>query len=104
MIVVASRITVQKGREREFERQFFARPKLVDMMPGFIRNEFLKPLNNNTYIILSYWETREDVEAWMKTDAFHLNQMRKSGRDCLSGPIQLDLHEVVGISERIREM
>jgi len=104
MIVVASRIPVQKGREREFERQFLGRPKLADMMPGFIRNEFLKPLNNEYYIVLSYWESREDFEAWMKSDAYQKNQARKASRDLLAGPIQLDLHEVIGISERVREM
>jgi len=104
MIVVASRIPVMKGREHEFERQFLGRPKLADMMPGFIRNEFLKPLNNDYYIVLSYWESREDFEAWMKSDAYQKNQARKTSRDLLAGPIQLDLHEVIGISERVREM
>lgn len=104
MIIVASRIPVIKGREREFERQFIGRPKLADMMHGFIRNEFLKPLNNEYYIVLSYWESREDFEAWMKSEAYQKSQARKTNRDFLAGPVQLDLHEVIGISERVREM
>jgi heme-degrading monooxygenase HmoA len=104
MIIVANRIPVIKGKEQEFERQFLGRPKLVDMMPGFIRNEFLKPLNNDCYIVLSYWESREDFEAWAKSEAYHKSQTRKTNRELLSGPVQIDLHEVIGISERIREM
>jgi heme-degrading monooxygenase HmoA len=104
MIIVANRIPVIKGKEHEFERQFLGRPKLVDMMPGFIRNEFLKPLNNDCYIVLSYWESREDFEAWTKSEAYHKSQTRKTNRELLSGPVQMDLHEVIGISERIREM
>ncbi|MEK6683327.1 MAG: antibiotic biosynthesis monooxygenase [Nitrospirota bacterium] len=104
MIIVASRMPVMKGMEREFERQFLGRPKLVDMMPGFIRNEFLKPLNNDCYVVLSYWESREEFEAWMKSEAYQKSQARKTNRDLLSGPVQLDLHEVIGISERVREM
>jgi len=104
MIIAVSRIPVLKGREREFEHQFLARPKLIDMMHGFIRNEFLKPINNNTYVILSYWESREDFEAWTKSDGYQHTQLRKAARDCLSGPVQVDLHEVVGISERVKEM
>lgn len=104
MIIVANRIPVIKGREREFEHQFIGRPKLVDMMPGFIRNEFLKPLNNDYYIVLSYWESREEFEAWMKSEAYQKSQPRKTSRDFLAGPVQLDIHEVIGISERVREM
>ena len=104
MIIAANRIPVIKGREKEFERQFLGRPKLVDMMPGFIRNEFLKPINNDCYIVLSYWESREDFDAWIKSEAYQKTQARKTNRDLLSGPVQLDLHEVIGISERVREM
>jgi heme oxygenase (mycobilin-producing) len=104
MIIVANRIPVIKGKEHEFERQFLGRPKLVDMMPGFIRNEFLKPLNNDCYIVLSYWESREDFEAWTKSEAYQKSQTRKTNRELLSGPVQMDLHEVIGISERVREM
>jgi heme-degrading monooxygenase HmoA len=104
MIVVANRMRAVKGREHEFERQFLGRPKLADMMPGFIRNEFLKPLNNDYYIVLSYWESREDYEAWLKSEGHQKSQARKTNRDLLAGPIQLDLHEVIGISERVREM
>ncbi|HET6466121.1 MAG TPA: antibiotic biosynthesis monooxygenase [Nitrospiria bacterium] len=104
MIVVANRIPVVKGREQEFERQFLGRPKLADMMPGFIRNEFLKPLNNDYYVVLSYWESREEFEAWVKSEGYQKNQARKMNRDFLSGPVQMDLHEVIGISERVREM
>lgn len=104
MIVAAHRTPVVKGREQEFEKYFQNRPKLSDMMPGFIRNEFLKPLNGEYYIVLSYWETREDFEAWMKSDAYQRSMMRRMNRDLLAGPRQIELHEVIGLSERVREM
>jgi hypothetical protein len=40
----------------------------------------------------------------LKSEGHQKSQARKTNRDLLAGPIQLDLHEVIGISERVREM
>ena len=104
MIVAAYRSPVLKGHEKEFENKSMIRPKLADMTPGFIRNELLKPLKGQYYIVLSYWETLEDFEAWTKSEGYQKTQARKGMRDLLSGPIELELHEVIGVSERVLEM
>lgn len=104
MIVVIQRTPIAKGREREFKIFFSDRPKLVDMMPGFIRHEFLRPIHGEYYTILSYWESQEDFEAWLKSDAHRKIQGRKHAADPLLDSSQYELHEVIGVSQRIREM
>ncbi len=86
------------------EKVFPGRPKLMEMTRGFIRNEFLKPLNGDTYIFLSYWETREDFEAWRKTAAGKRAFPVKFPRSGSSPAEVIEVHEVIGVSERIREV
>lgn len=103
MIVAAHRTSVSRERRAEFERRFAGSLKLNDMTRGFIRNEFLKPLSGNHYIVLSYWESREDFETWRKSqaggDLFASGDL--PGRTAAPG--SLELHEVIGISERVME-
>ena len=54
MIVVANRIQVTKGYEREFETRFEHRFGAVDHVPGFIRNEVLRPITGGHYIIMTH--------------------------------------------------
>ena len=104
MIVAAYRMPVALGREREFERLFQGKPRLADMMPGFVRNEFLKPLNGQDYIVLSYWESRAEFDAWNKSAACRKSLLRSVGPELTTGPNRMELFELIGISERILEM
>jgi heme-degrading monooxygenase HmoA len=44
MIVVANRIPVAKGYEKQFEERFKNRQRLVEQMPGFVKFQLLKPI------------------------------------------------------------
>ena len=64
MIVVANRIPIAKGYEEKFESRFKERAGLVDDMPGFIRNEVLRPIDSDYYVVQTYWESKEAFEVW----------------------------------------
>lgn len=104
MVVASHRIPVAKGRERDFEHYWLGRFKLADMLPGFVRNEFLKPLEGNTYVVLSYWESPEQLKVWLENDVFQKEVSGKKTRELFSGSPSVEVHEVVGLSERVREM
>jgi heme-degrading monooxygenase HmoA len=70
MIVVMNRIPVAEGREADFEKTFTERDRAVDLMPGFIDLQVLRPTEGRTYVVLTRWKSREDFERWTQSDAF----------------------------------
>ena len=103
MITVANRIFVNPEFADQFEERFRNRAGLVDQMPGFISNQVLRPVNDgDPYIVLTFWNSREDFQGWISSDAF-LQGHAKSGtlpKDAFSGPNKLEIHEVLTDSSR----
>ena len=71
MFVICNRIPVAKGHEEEFEKLFLERDDSKSQhplrsFPGFIRNDILRPTKEEPYIVLTYWDSLEDFEAWTK--------------------------------------
>ncbi len=100
MIVVQNRLFVTKGWEKEFEKRFVDREWTIDRLPGFIRNEVLKP-NKDTpdapYVVKTYWET---YEGWTKSPEFHKAHANPPPKEAFSGPNQLEIHEVISVHEK----
>jgi len=97
MITVANRIFVQPDFAEEFEGRFRDRAKLVDQMPGFLSNQVLRPVNpGDPYVVLTWWKSREDFEAWTRSDEFRQGHARSGTlpKEAFSGPNKLELHEV----------
>ena len=97
MLTVMNRITVNPDYAEAFEERFRTRAGLVDQMPGFIRNEVLRPSQpGKPYIVLTYWESREAFQAWTESDAFKQGHARSSSlpREAFDGPSELEIHEV----------
>lgn len=54
-----------------FEELFSTRAKAIDTMPGFINMHVLRPAKEgDAYLIVSYWETEQSFQHWMKSEAF----------------------------------
>lgn len=70
MYVAMNRITVVEGKGAELEAAFAGRAKFVNEAPGFISFHLLRPQEGNTYISMSMWNSKEDFEAWTKSEAF----------------------------------
>ncbi len=57
-------------RER-FEELFSTRAHAIDKLPGFQRMNVLRPnKDDDNYLIVSYWDTKEQFEAWTKSPEF----------------------------------
>lgn len=100
MIVVANRIPVAEGYEEAFEARFKARAGLVDKNPGFIRNAVLKPIMGGTYVVMTWWADQASFEAWCESDSFREAHADRPPREMFSGPNQLEIHEVITLSEK----
>jgi heme-degrading monooxygenase HmoA len=95
MIVVMNRIPVAPGYGKTFEERFHARAGLIDHEPGFIRNEILRPLQSDYYIVKTYWHSREDFERWTRSESFRQAHANRPPADMFTGPNVLEIHEVV---------
>lgn len=100
MIITANRVPITKGYEREFEKRFERRLGAVDRVPGFIRNEVLRPVQGDHYVVLTYWESREAFEAWVQSESFRQAHANPAPRGMFTGPSTLEVHEVILVSEK----
>ena len=99
MIVVANRIPVAKGYENEFERRFEHRFGAVDDMPGFIRNEILRPIMGDYYIVMTHWESKAAFEAWTHSEEFKQAHANRPPKEMFAGPNVFEMHEVIQAAE-----
>lgn len=98
MITTANRIYVNPEYAEQFEENFRNRAKLVDTMPGFIRNQLLRPVNpEEPYVVFTTWESRAHFEAWVRSDEFRQGHARSGSlpREAFTKANQLELHEIV---------
>ncbi len=100
MIVVTNRIWVAEGHEAEFEERFRNREWTIDRLPGFIRNEVLKPVQGDCYVVKTYWESMEDFEGWTKSPEFAKAHANPPPREAFSRPNQMEIHEVLTTHEK----
>lgn len=97
MISVANRIFVAPEYAAAFEERFRDRAGLVDGMPGFISNQVLRPVNEgDPYVVLTFWASRKDFEAWIRSDEFAKGHARSGTlpEEAFTAPNKLELHEV----------
>jgi len=102
MYIVMNRIDVSPEYAEAFEERFRSRARAVDEMPGFIRNLVLRPQRpEDPYIVLTMWRSREDFEAWTRSDAFQRGHARSGSlpSEAFRGPSKLEQYEVVLDSE-----
>lgn len=103
MITVMNRIFVAEEYADAFEGRFQERAGLVDGMPGFISNQVLRPVNpGDPYIVLTFWESREQFEAWTRSDAFMKGHARSGTlpKEAFTGSNKLEVHQVIQDSSR----
>lgn len=95
MIVIQNRIPIKEEYKAQFEKVFSETESHLKETPGFVRNEVLRPVKGNEYIVMTHWETMEDFQNWMNSDAFKKahtgNELPKEAFD---GENQIAMHEV----------
>lgn len=94
MIVVQNHIRVKKGMEKEFEDSFIKREKNIEKFKGFVRNNFMRPIKGEYYVIETYWENMESFNVWIKSEDF-MRSHKGLNKELLEGDNILTIHEII---------
>ncbi|CAH0223952.1 Heme-degrading monooxygenase HmoB [Peribacillus sp. Bi96] len=68
--VVMNNIPVSEEGRPVFEHRFKNRAGLIENEPGFVALRILRPINSETYVILTIWEKQSDFMNWKKSSSF----------------------------------
>ncbi|MBD8067628.1 antibiotic biosynthesis monooxygenase family protein [Bacillus sp. PS06] len=80
--VVCNNIPVTDEGRPVFEYRFKNRAGSIEKEPGFIAIRVLRPLNSDTYIIMTLWENEEDFKKWKQSKAFeHAHKQKKTPKE-----------------------
>ncbi|PLT27728.1 antibiotic biosynthesis monooxygenase family protein [Peribacillus deserti] len=84
--VVMNNIPVTDEGRPIFEYRFKNRAGLIEKEPGFIAIRVLRPLNSDTYVILTVWETQQDFSNWQNSQSFSKAHAKKEGAAAEQAP------------------
>lgn len=68
--VVMNHIPFREEGQPVFEYRLKENAKYMKDITGFITFLLLKPLKNDTYIVLTQWESKADFKRWKDSDSF----------------------------------
>ncbi|MFE5427602.1 MULTISPECIES: antibiotic biosynthesis monooxygenase [Bacillaceae] len=68
--VVMNNIPVSEEGRPVFEHRFKNRAGFIENEPGFVALRVLRPINSETYVILTIWEKQTDFLNWKKSSSF----------------------------------
>ncbi|WP_172369936.1 antibiotic biosynthesis monooxygenase family protein [Sporosarcina jiandibaonis] len=75
-----------------FEHRFQSRIEAIAGEPGFVAYRLLRPLNSETYIILSQWTSKEFLNLWLDSPAY------KKMNDSIENEVGLDKMQHIFLS------
>jgi len=67
---VLNNIPVSEDGKELFEQRFRNRAGLIEQEPGFVAIRVLRPLDSDTYVILTMWENEESFTGWQQSQAY----------------------------------
>jgi len=99
MFIAMNRFKIKPGCEQEFIDIWKGRDTYLETVPGFRDFNLLQGPGNDDHTLFSShatWESRNDFEAWTKSEAFRKAHANAGSRkDIYMGPPQLEYFEVV---------
>lgn len=81
---VLNNIPVSEDGREIFEQRFNNRARLIEAEPGFVAIRVLRPVESDTYVILTMWEDEESFTNWQTSQAYgkaHANRGAGEGVD-----------------------
>ncbi|MFB1050114.1 antibiotic biosynthesis monooxygenase [Paraliobacillus sp. JSM ZJ581] len=70
MYVVCNHIPVAEEGRDQFEARFLNRARKIEEEAGFIAIRVCRPLNSDTYVIITFWQSEQDFTNWQESKAY----------------------------------
>jgi len=67
---VLNNIPVSDEGKPLFEQRFKERARMIEGEPGFVAIRVLRPVNDDTYVILTLWEDESSFKNWQQSKSF----------------------------------
>lgn len=101
MLAVTNRFYVAEEYEEEFLATFDSSMDYLEKRDGFVRFHVLTPADDDTdvFVALTFWESREDFEAWTSSEAFQKSHSGETPDGMFTGPPEIEIHEVETVHE-----
>ncbi|MEY8801337.1 antibiotic biosynthesis monooxygenase [Leisingera sp. XS_AS12] len=99
--IAMNRFKIRLGREADFESIWASRESRLKEVPGFREFRLLKgpeAADHRLYSSHVIWDSREDFEAWTKSEQFraaHRNAGKREGESPIMGHPQFEGFETV---------
>ena len=104
MFIAMNRFRVKKGSEQAFEKVWLSRDSQLNKVPGFVEFHLLRGPEREDHVLYSshtIWRSREDFEAWTRSEAFRLaHQSAGQNRPLYLGHPEFEGFEVIQTVER----
>ncbi|PIH58096.1 antibiotic biosynthesis monooxygenase [Paenibacillus sp. LK1] len=79
---VLNNIPVTEDGRNDFEERFKNRARKVEDEPGFVGIRVLRPLKDDTYVVLTLWQSEDHFKNWQQSQAYnhaHRNRSTSEG-------------------------
>ncbi|WP_242257182.1 heme-degrading monooxygenase HmoB [Bacillus cereus group sp. BfR-BA-01379] len=90
--IVCNNISVTDEGRPVFENRFKNRAGLIENEPGFQAIRVLRPLSNDTYVILTMWETEQNFKDWTESRSFENAHKKRPAQAEGQAPAQAHPH------------
>ncbi|MRH41319.1 antibiotic biosynthesis monooxygenase [Aquibacillus halophilus] len=67
---VFNNIPVTEAGRSQFEERFNNRARRIENEPGFQAIRVCRPINGDTYLVLTCWNSEDDFENWRNSNAY----------------------------------
>jgi heme-degrading monooxygenase HmoA len=94
MIVVSNRVQVPDERVETFVERLRTSHG-IEEQPGFREMKLLSPVDAEGHITMTFWDSREDYEAWREGTAFERAHDESKADEAFERPNEVEIHEVL---------
>ena len=94
MIVVSNRVQIADSHAETFIQRLKDNYG-IEEQPGFLGLKLLAPLDAETYITMTFWESVTDYETWKDDESFERAHSDRSSERVFTAPNEIEIHEIV---------
>ena len=86
---VLNNIPVTEEGRPVFEHRFLSRKGSIENEPGFVAFRLMRPIDEETYIVLTEWTGPDSFKAWTESQAFKNSHAEKKPEAAAKPPVNI---------------